>query len=213
VILAEEQADQLLDPYRPLLLGSLRGAHEDWSDLLALRGSTRLTEGLSARTRSGYIHDRSVNRLHHAAADGRYPGFRMVKIRGLWVAILRDQMVLKIKKLDKTMRSRNIATLQTRMFDVQAPLISAASSATNATTGYVADRATGIAVDFVVVCWDGRTRHWHLPLDKEQTSEGGITRPVVPIGAGPAGSGVLRRRRTRVVEPSKKTSEPPRAKQ
>ncbi len=155
MILAEKQADELLDPFRPLLLGSLRGAHADWSDLLALPGSTKITEGVSTRTRSAFIHDRAVNRLQHGEAGGKFPGFRMTKVRGLWVAIIRDQMVLKIKKLDRGLRSRNIATLQTLMFDDQTPLLGEAPAATNATSGYVADRATGVPVDFVVVCWNG----------------------------------------------------------
>ncbi len=51
------------------------------------------------------------------------PGLRLARINGLNVAILRDSITLKLKKLSTELRSRNIPTAQIEAFDRQQPLI------------------------------------------------------------------------------------------
>lgn len=184
-MLSEEDSRALIKPYRDVLAQSLRGAVDDWGALLALPKSAALTGGISPRTRAGYIHDRVVNRLQQIEIQGSVPGLRMVKIRGLWVVVVRDQLILKLKKLDKSLRSRNIPTLQTKSFDEQSSVLSLAASATNATGGYVLDPLTTMPLYIVAVCWNGRQRLWEIPLEDVEDGQvdGSVT---VPLDVGPA---------------------------
>ncbi len=202
--LSEQDSRTLIKPYREVLAESLRGAVSDWGALLALPKSTLLTGGISNRTRAGYIHDRAVYRLQQAEAQGLVPGLRMVKIRGLWVAVVRDQLILKLKKLDQSLRSRNIPTLQTQSFDNQGALLPRkAASVTNATGGYVLDPLTTMPLYIVAVCWDGQNRLWEIPLEDAQGGQAGGA-VTLPIAAGPVPPSASRAR-TRVTDDKSRT--------
>jgi hypothetical protein len=187
-LLTQAEADHLLAPYKAVLLTILHGALDDWHDTLTRQPTT--TGGLTARTRASFVHDRAVARL--AAALGDHPGLRLKKARGgLFVVIVHDRLVLKIKKLDKRLRSRNIATQQTLAFATQEPItgMDGVNSATNATAGYVLDALTADPVNFVIVCWDGGVRLWTVSLADEAA-----TGRVVEIEATPADAAQARTR-------------------
>jgi hypothetical protein len=199
-LLDQAQAASLIAPVAPLLSGELHGAFKDWTTVL--QNNPDETGGLCARVRWGFIHDRWVYRLTRAVAGGDYPMLRLGKSRGLNVAVVSDRIVLKLKKLDPGLRSRNIQTGQTVAFDNQQLVVpSEYGRVTNATGGYVPDSAGAEPGRIVVVCWDGRTRLWTVPLDGQV---GGV---VLEIPAMERGQ-VSDRTRTRIVPRPEKIGQP-----
>jgi len=193
------QAAEFLRPFKPTLSGAIRGAFEDYAKLLT--NSPKETAGLSAQHHRRYIHDRTVFHLNRAELEAAVAGLRLEKVRGgLYVVILRDQMVLKLKKLDVTLRSKNIQTGQTKAFNVQESLLSPdVGRVTNATSGYVPDVLAGGIGRLLVVCWDGGNRLWNIALDDAEEESGGpvVTLPAEPTT--PAAGGA--RPRTKIVKP------------
>jgi hypothetical protein len=161
-----EAAVELLSPFSTLLVSATRTAFDDWAFILA-KAPTH-TGGLTPRTMLSFIHERIVHQLRMAEINGQCPGLRVRRIRGLNVAIVGDRLMVKLKKLDKKYRSRNISTRQTRKFDAQEPLIQGDDlDLTNATSGYVLDEAGAEPLHIVVTCWSGSTNHWTLDLDTD----------------------------------------------
>lgn len=199
-MLTQETAERLIEPHKGLLAGSIRGAVTDWTSLLSLDGAATLMGGLTPRTRASYVHERVVYRLLQAEASGECDGLRMKRGRGgLWVAIINDQIVLKLKKLDRELKSRNIPTMQTAHFDHQGMMPGLnVPAATNATGGYVLDPLTTMPLRLVVVCWDGLMHQWTINLEAETGEAGGDSMFTLPITGAPAGG----RTRTRVIEPT-----------
>jgi hypothetical protein len=133
-----------------------------------------------------------VHRLAVVETSGDCPGLRLKKINGLFVVILEDKLMLKLKKLNVGLRSRNIRTGQTTAFDCQTSLLGKDFGVvTNATSGYVLDEIGSQIDRVVVVCWDGQTKQWEVDL-LENAGEDGT---VVTIPAAPA----PRPSRTRVI--------------
>ena len=188
---SHQEAEEFLRDFRGILSGAIVGALSDWDTVL--RANPNETGGLSTSARARVIHDRTVHRLGVEEASGSYPGLRLAKIRGLYVVILNDTLMLKLKKLDLNLRSRNIRTGQTAAFDQQSALFPREVGVlTNATSGYVLDALGSELARVVVVCWDGRERRWEVDL-LESAGEGGV---VVTIPASPA---PVRPIRTRIV--------------
>ena len=193
------EADEFLRPYKAVLGGAIVGAFADYTGIL--RDDPNRTAGLSKFTRTRFVHDRTVHRLAIAEASGDYAGLRLVKIRGLWVVILRDTLMLKLKKLDANLRSRNILTGQTSAFNLQMPLLVESTTVTNATSGYVMDPLGSEIVRTVVVCWDDADQKWVSDL-LDNPGEGGV---VVTIPAGPAPTDLPSR--TRIVGDDEEAAE------
>lgn len=192
-----EQAEVLVGPFRVVLRGAITGAFDDWAALLG-KAPTE-TGGLTAFTRTRFIHDRIIQRLAIAETTGEFPGLRIAKVKGLHVAILHDRLMLKLKKLNATLRSRNIQTQQTMDFDKQEPLLpSDMGLLTNATGGYVVDRGSSEIAKIVVVCWEGLQRRWVVDLAQEEAGTGGV---VITVPAGPVPQSG--QPRTRVVDESR----------
>jgi hypothetical protein len=186
-----DAAAKFLRPFAAVLDAAVKGAFADWGELLRLNPDK--TAGLSTTCRARYIHDRTVHRLAVVEASGDCPGLRLKKIKGLYVVILRDTLMLKLKKLDVSLRSRNIRTGQTTAFDMQGSLLGEGFGAvTNATSGYVLDELGSEIVRVVVVCWDGRAKPWEVDLREDAGEDGTvITIPAAPAPVAPS--------RTRVV--------------
>jgi len=191
-VLSQDEAERAVEPFRNTLASSILGAVEDWEAVLG-ESPTR-TGGLSNFTFTRFVHDRTVHRLQTAQAAGECPGLRMKKVRGLWAAVIDDQMMLKLKKLDSRLRSRNIQTGQTLAFDNQIPLEGfSPRPLTNATSGYVLGKSTRQIERAVVVCWDGDDQHWAIDL----LGNAGSADEVVTLPAAPAPEPT--RRRTKIV--------------
>jgi hypothetical protein len=193
------EAVEFLHAFAPVLNASVRAAHTDWG--LLLQESPERTAGLSTTLRARYIHDRTVHHLGRAETAGECQGLRLRKIRGLYVVILSDRLMLKLKKLDVTLRSQNIRTGQTTAFDEQTALLGEDFGVvTNATSGYVLDQLGSEIVRVVVVCWDGPVKQWEVDLMDDAGADG----VVVTIPAEPAPSAPSR---TRVVAEAPGASE------
>ncbi len=176
-----EAAERIIRPHASLLRAAVSDSFEDWS--LLLQRSPAETAGVSNYVRTRYVHDRTVYRLATAQASGDHPGLRVTKVKGLWVVVLSDAILLKLKKLTVSLRSKNIQTNQTVAFDHQGAVLFEAPDVTNATSGYVADSIAAMPVRFVVVCWDGDRKVWEVDLDSEARGGAGV---VAEIPAAPA---------------------------
>jgi hypothetical protein len=183
-IKTQADAAEFLKPYGPVLADAVRGSYADWGKLLA--NNPGETAGLSSTARARYIHDRTVHRLGVVEAAGTCEGLRLAKINRLFVVILGDTLMLKLKKLDVSLRPRNIPTKQTTAFNMQASLLGDDfGTVTNAVSGYVLDPLGSDIDRIVVVCWEGDKKHWEIEL--LDTGEGGtvITIPAEPAPPSP----------------------------
>lgn len=191
-VLSQAQAEAVIEPYKAVLDGAISGAFEDWAAVL--QAAPEQTAGLSVFTQTRFVHDRMVHRLATAEASGLAPGLRLQSKRGLHVAILRDQIQLKLKKLSTTLKSRNIQTKQTIAFDQQGRLAGSDElSLTNATGGYVLDGASASIGQIVVVCWTGDERQWVVDLRDQGQGDVVVSLPAATQAPAPT------RRRTRIV--------------
>ena len=192
-MLDKSRASELLTPYKGVISTSIRSAILDWQKVLA--EVPDWTGGLGGRTRSSFIHDRTVYRLR--AEEPNHPGLRLKKIRGLQVLIVHDELVLKLKKLDAKLRSNNVPTIQTSLFNAQGVLEGTTSTSTKATAGYTLDALNALPTRLVVVCWEGSDRLWTVDLDE---GEEGI---VYEIDAEPKDASSSAQTRTRVKDEHK----------
>lgn len=195
LVLTQDEAERLLEPLKSMLSEHIRAVFDDWSAVLA--ASPKQTAGLTHKTQRPFLHERIVRRLAEAEASGNYPMLKVKKLSGnLAVVVIADRLTLKLKKLDKGFRSRNIATGQTQAFDNQEQLVPSSFGAmTNATTGYVPDATGAEPIHVVVVCWEGDHRHWLINLDENRGGQ------VVQLEVGPppdSGDGT----RTRIISPA-----------
>lgn len=177
-------AADFLEPYGAVLAEAVQGAYADWGAVLA--NNPGETAGFSSTARARCIHDRTVHRLGIVEAAGTCEGLRLTKIRGLYVVILGDQLMLKLKKLDVSLRSRNIPTKQTTAFDMQGSLLGEGfGTVTNAVSGYVLDPLGSDIDRIVVVCWEADQKHWEIDL--MNPGEGGtvVTIPASPTPPAP----------------------------
>ncbi len=179
-IKTQATAADFLKPYGPVLADAVRGAYADWGTVLT--NNPGETAGLSSTARARFIHDRTVQRLGIVEAAGTCDGLRLVKIHGLYVVMLRDTLMLKLKKLDVSLRSRNIPTRQTTAFAMQGSLLGDGfGTVTNAVSGYVMDPLGSDIDRIVVVCWEADHKHWEIDL-LDAGEDGGT---VVTIPASP----------------------------
>lgn len=188
----QEAAELAIGPHKAVLRAAIADSFQDWTELL--QRNPEQTGGLSNYVRTRFVHDRTVHRLTVAETTGEHVGLRVRKIKGLWVVVLSDALILKLKKLTIGLRSRNIPTGQTISFDNQRAVLFAPTAATNATSGYVVDAAAASPTRFVVVCWDGPHKIWEVDLGSDA---GGATGVVAEIPAVPTAP---KRLRTKVVE-------------
>lgn len=173
-------ADAVLRPHATLIVAAVRQSFADWATVLS--NNPTETAGLGNRTRRSYLHDRITHQLAAAEVRGEAPGIRVRKINGLNVVIVADSLLLKVKKLDKNFRSRNIRTGQTVRFDMQEPLVDDdAFRITHATGGYVEDATGAAPLHVIATCWERDENLWTLKLDTERSPDG----PVVEFGAEP----------------------------
>ena len=192
-ITTKADAEKIVRPHAPALSGAIFGALDDWRALL--QDNPTPTAGLSTRTQNSYIHDRIVFRLSSLWSENPNGGLRMTRVNGLHVAILNDAVMLKLKKLNVKLRSRNVPTGQTAAFDNQRQLLDG-SLLTNATSGYILDAAKSVN-RAVVVCWEGDQQHWAVDLLNNAADAAHLFE--LPASRAPSN-----RKRTKVVKPTAK---------
>jgi hypothetical protein len=194
-LMTRQEAQELLGPYQAVLSEVIRAALVDWEKLLS--EVPHLTGGLRGRTRSSYVHERIVHRLQ--AVVPQHHGLRLGRARGgLAILIVRDQLILKLKKLDDQLRSSNIMTGQTALFNAQGVLEGMDAVATNATAGYTLDAIGALPLRIVVVCWQDEQQLWAIDLEERAAAVGGtvLTIPAEPSGGAPRAPRVRAKRIT-----------------
>ena len=191
-----ESAAALLKPHLGTLLQTIEDSLGDWHKLLS--ESPTLTGGLTGRTRANFVHDRMVIRL--SAVLSEHPGLRVKRKGQLILVIVEDQMVLKLKKLDKRLRSRNVRTTQADNFFKQEMLDESVFEGTNATAGYVLDKLSAMPTNMVVVCWHNEAKLWEIDMNDDESGKGGV---LVVFDGGPGNDDVGSASRTRVRDEAK----------
>jgi len=83
---------------------------------------------------------------------GELPGFHFLKVNGLHVLNIRDQVVLRAKRVDANGLHVNNQTLQQRRFDRQKPIPGLPTEATRVVVGYQLDPAFSIVERVIVRC-------------------------------------------------------------
>lgn len=119
---------------------------------------------------------------------GDQPGFHFLKVRGLHVLNLRDQVVLRAKRVDANGRHTNNQTPQQRSFDRQQPIPGLPPEAVRIVVGYHLDPAFSKVERVIVRRPRGQWVAQVVVVDDVYAWED-ITPAQLPFGAGRRAAG------------------------
>jgi hypothetical protein len=138
-----EEAQSLISPYELAILEAVRAGWQGYVERYQPNGYE-----LSTRSRSNIVRDLIVRQLERAFDEIRLTGF--LTVRGLTVLCLENRAVLRVKKLDGRLRSRNIPTRQAINYVCQAEIEGLPPGAERFNIGYrLNSMGTGIAGAFI----------------------------------------------------------------
>ncbi len=160
-------AHELLQPYYPEIVGSIKSGISAWKALVA--NNTDLCLPLASRTRACFIHDH-MEKYARDAFQGLEPDVILSSEAGFLIVDFHGRIKMRFKKLSADLHPCNVKTDQQRAYDDQTLY---APPATLVTSGYRLD-ALGIFRDTHIVCWDGSELLWSLPLTDLPEMQQGI---------------------------------------
>lgn len=160
-IVSLDEAEQLLGPSLPLIRDCFDQMVAEVADVLARDPEFAAT--LTTRSKASIVNDHVVRAIETRFAGK--PGIRITRDRGFLVLIVNDRIVVRFKKLDRKLRSRNILTNQQRALLRQENLPGLPPDCTVVVAGYRLG-ASGLQIlDSHVVCPVGSRNKWDIPLN------------------------------------------------
>jgi hypothetical protein len=158
-LITEQEAIDLITPYRDLICETADAAWASWLNLqAAMPGMTR---SVKARTRAGLINDLWTQGVRDRLADA--PGVFVNDQRGFLLVEIDGRIVVRFKKLDGRSRSRNYPTQQQLAFVNQIPLAGMPPYA-RITAGYKLDVSQTAIVDILLTLPVGDQLAWQFSL-------------------------------------------------
>lgn len=152
---SQSEAESLIKPHYQLLLGCYKDAWSQWQRLEAEEPD------LGARTRATYLSDRIwyLVKLRFQGVDG----VRVFENTTIRVLIIDERLMIRFKKLDKRLRSKNVQTKQQVLWVLQLP-IPDIPDMPRLTFGYVLNRLQTDIERFAVTMPKGKSVAWWLDV-------------------------------------------------
>lgn len=151
----------VLEPYLPVLIGSVRRGFATYQELYPERVKAAHDNAAAAKN----VHRHVLEEIT-IAVEG-LGGLSMVNARGLMVLNVHDRALLRFKKMDEEGNSASYPTEQARNFDRQLPLPNLPAAATRLTFGYEPDLAFSAIVRVLAACPLGPRTHWCVQINEE----------------------------------------------
>jgi hypothetical protein len=172
----EEAKEDLAEEYFPRVASAIRSA---LSDFVAEHASLRFK--YSTRTEASIIHDYMVYGLRGELAG--LPGLSFTVKRGLFLICIKQRWMFRAKRLDNSLRSRNILTQQVLDFLGQVQLeIPGAEGPTHLNVGYQGAGVELVASHIWVTCPIKKDLAWTWELiDGEETQTSPASVPTAPL--------------------------------
>jgi hypothetical protein len=193
--ISKADAEILLAPYRSRLYGDISDGVMNYNTYYRERAYIH-----TPRTKANIRRHHVVARIKESFEGEPNTAF-IDKDDGLFLLaiynpILNQSLAIRFKKLDNTLRTSNIRTIQVEMFDdpdEQLELPEMPPRATYVNAGYTLDKVGTAAKKVYVTCPDGPNSFcWIICLDEEITSQPIVILPTPPI------TGLPPKRRVRV---------------
>lgn len=185
-----EEAEGAFGADVPLLVEAVEGG---WSDFLGDHSALR--HGYEKRTQANLVHDYVTQRLTTLFSE--HPDWtpRRIRKHRLFLLDFKNDFSMKVKKLDRSRRSRNVVTQMVLNFMHQAQAhLPGFAGPTSLVLGYQLNAAETEIAAIWITCPDGSRHHWEWELPrladvlempslgkaKEAAAPGKIVRPKVP---------------------------------
>ena len=175
-VMTEAQARSALKPHFDRLVECLLYGWSEWENLGRRNRAYRKDLSKSARARLVYDHVAARARANFAGVKGVHVSDR----QGFITVTFGDAILLRFKKLDRSLRHRGIPTIQQQLFAEQLPL-PGLPVMTNLVAGYVLDPLEQAIDRLVVTCSGGDQLYWSFDLP---TSGAGGILPMPATGGG-----------------------------
>lgn len=156
-LLTSEQADKLLQPYYPKVVGCIAAGIDGWRAFQ--KSAPKECVPLTSCTIAGIIHNHMVYHARKVFSELE-PDIMLFSDAGFPIVDFYGKIKMRFKKLSNELHPYNVKTYQQQAYDYQT-LFDA--PATLVTAGYRLD-STGRFRDAHIVCWAGPELRWHLPL-------------------------------------------------
>ena len=179
MIRTRDQAQNDLADVAPLLDGAIRAALQRFTD-----EHKPQRHYYSPRTQASVIHDLMVQEARRAVAG--VAGVKCMVIKGGFVLLVRQTYVIKLKKMDGRLRTKNVPTQTVIDFNNQKPLqmdLPDVPPETHLVFGYVPHGAELLKSAVWVTCPKGRRHRWVWMVEKREMAD------VVPFASRAADAG------------------------
>jgi|SRR5579884_2871797 len=180
-IISLQEAEPILEPYLSMVLKCIRTPIEQWKGVC--EREPLFVMDLDPRARANIINSHVVASVEKRFA--KVKGVRLTRDHGFLVLIIGERIVVRFKKLDEKLRSRNYMTNQQWKLYYQEDLPGLPPGATVVIAGYRLDPTGMLLNDVHVVCPVGSQNKWAIPV-----AEGATIR--LPVAATPPRRAVVK---------------------
>jgi len=163
--ISQKEAEMILEPYMPKITKTIKQAVSEFkSDPRQLFYCNR--------TKACMVSD-LINKYVQIELSG-IDGVRFSKKYGCNYVIIKDQLTIKFKKMDKNLQTSNIPTQQVERFVCQRSLWTdneMPPPVTNIFAGYTWDSLHNDCTGIFITCPQGKTNKWYLELGLGNVAE------------------------------------------
>lgn len=153
MILSKAASLKILTPYEPALLTCVIGGWEDYAG----HAYAPVRHVHSVRSRATNVHDHQVERARQAL--GGISGIRFLESNTVFFVVIDELVMIRFKKLDLDMLTRNYPTLHALRINSQSPMPNI-PSLTRLVLGYVLNADETEIAAVALTCPNGRRNHW-----------------------------------------------------
>lgn len=179
-LISQDEAEELLEPYLRKLGECLEAGWQAWRRLS--NDSPATARALSTRSRASIVADHIRDAAKAAFAD--VEGVRLTESRGFLTLTIAEQLLVRFKKMSRSLKTSSVPTNQQLRFSYQLPL-EGFPQLTNATAGYVLDPLATSIEQMVVTCTIGKHREWVLAVPMPAKAEVVAFPAPTEVPAGP----------------------------
>ena len=164
-ILSQQQVSDLAGTYFAPIADVIQQAFQDYLDSLRGINSMGIKTNLKARTSASLIHDFIQIRAREKFAHE--PHIKVDEFNGMFGLLISKRLFVRFKKLTPEMKTSNVSTGQTELFNKQQLEIPGTDKVTMLTAGYVPDVTWTIIQSIFLTCKINDELVWYKDLHGE----------------------------------------------
>jgi hypothetical protein len=148
----KEIAKEVLNPYMDRIRETMYRAVDEYKEKYLMYGHE-----LKNRSKSSIIHDYVERHIRKEFGESM-----VGTLRGMFYLNINDKICLRFKKINSNLKSSNIRTQQTTLFDSQQTIPGIVPTALFVNAGYMVNSLYTDFNDLFIVCPDGDKIGWSL---------------------------------------------------